>query len=212
MTDEVAAMMVDQIIGPGGCEMHSPNENAVGIESFTSERSGLLSHAHALENPEFAYDNRLPRQARLNHEDSDEDEWENGEIATASLTRVSPGDWKRGYQHLELMFTGGPATDDEGDESRPRSKRRRLNRYLDLSIRNLLDSPHHDERRRAEGDISFDIDSVLAIFSDLSAINTDVYISIDSNAAKNLKGKRPPGAGWSASTSHSAFLPRYDQK
>ena len=111
------------------------------------------------------------------------------EMGRYPLTPTSLHSWRRCHKSVSKLFTGGPdssseSSDDE-NEANLRISNPRLNRYLNMSKDDKL--RQSKTCNAARGSVSFDIDSVLAIFTHLSAIRTNISIFIDANPVKNLK-------------------------
>jgi len=76
------------------------------------------------------------------------------------------------------IFTGGDDSDDEDGI--------KLDRYLEVGKGDMMFT-NSRRREKARGEVTLDIDSILALFTDLSVINTMLSISIVANPMKNLK-------------------------
>jgi hypothetical protein len=83
---------------------------------------------------------------------------------------MSREEWSRYSSQITELFTGG---------KEPKN--------LDIGKDDITFSRDIRKRRMAQGQVTFDIDSTLALFTDLSAINTLLTISIVSKPMQNLK-------------------------
>jgi hypothetical protein len=184
--EAVAKMIVDHLIDFKGCERHDRSQEygindvgPLGLKDFIRQRDRIWSSSPSFIPPDFADATFLPSGARLESEDSDlEDSWETGNVGDTPLFRTSPNDWKECHENVGLLLTGGTDSDDDGNGIR-------LNRYLNMGKGDKLSAP--STRQMAQGVVTFDLDSALAVFSDLSAIHAMILISIDANPMKNLK-------------------------
>ena len=88
-------------------------------------------------------------------------------------------EWKDCYQTIETIFTGGDNSDDEDAI--------KLDRYLEVGKGDVMFANSQIRREKARGEVTFDIDSILALFTDLSVIKTVIAISIIANPIKQLK-------------------------
>ena len=133
--------------------------------------------------PDFAQDDRLPYEIRVNRHnekarmigeeiqlDDVKDEWR--KHCRNSLDHVSNVKWDEHWDFFEDVLTEEPNRpnlclwheDDVASKS---------NRCYDPLF--------------AEGEMTFDIDSILALFTDLCVINAPIQFSIMSNSVKNLQ-------------------------
>jgi hypothetical protein len=153
--------------------------SATGMEEFAQDRMRLLEGIPEFKDPDFAQAERLPVEARVREdEDSEvEDEWR--KLSGDGLGHMTANEWKRCHKTVGDIFTGG---DSSGDEDGMK-----LDRYLEVGKGDMMFANSKRRREKARGEVSVDIDSVLALFTDLSVINTVVSISIVANSMKNLK-------------------------
>ena len=188
--EAVAKMMVDHLVDFKGCRRHDHSRERsvgdvgpLGLKDFIRQRDRIWSSSPSFIPPDFADATLLPSEARLEYEDSEselEDGWETGNAGDVPLFRTSPSDWKECHTNVGLLLTGGADSDDDGDDDGTR-----LNRYLDVGRGDKLSTL--STRRMAQGIVTFDLDSALAVFADLSVIRALISISVDANPMKNLK-------------------------
>jgi hypothetical protein len=91
---------------------------------------------------------------------------------------MTANEWKRCYKTIGHILTGGDESDEEDGV--------RVDRYLEVGKGDMMFANSRRRREKAHGEVSLDIDSILALFTDLSAINTVLAISIVANPMKNL--------------------------
>jgi hypothetical protein len=179
--ESVAKMVVDHLIEFQGCKRHTAvfGDNITGMQEFVDDRRKLLDKIPQFADPDFAQIDRLPVQARLPDDDGDEvkDEWR--KFCEDPLCHMTPAEWKECHQTISHIFTGGDSSEDEDGE--------KLDRYLMVGKRDVMFANSRRRRELARGEVSLDIDSILALFTDLSVINTVIAISIVANPMKNLK-------------------------
>ena len=106
-----------------------------------------------------------------------EDEWE--KYSESLLMHMESGEWKECQDTIGLMFTSGDESKDEEGIT--------LDRYLEVGKGDAIFANSKRKREIAYGEVSLDINSILALFTDLSVINTVISLSIVSNPVKNLK-------------------------
>src|SRR5277367_3593395 len=164
-----------------GCNRHFPviADQITGLQEFTDDRHRLLQQIPEFSDPDFAQVNRLPVSARSPSDPSDEveDEWR--KFSGDPLWHMTPKEWEKCHRTIERVFTGG---DDSGDENGER-----VDRYLMVGKGDVMFANSRRKREKARGEVSLDIDSILALFTDLSVINVMITISIVANPMKNLK-------------------------
>jgi hypothetical protein len=174
--ERVAKMLVDHFIDFQGCNPADHDhhrhcdEECIGMFEFIKARNEIFDEIPMLAEPDFAQDSRLPAEAR-NYENDDymEDNWE--KRLTNPLDHMTTGEWNRWSGKIEALFTGG--------EER---------KHLAIGKNDITFSRDGAKRDMAIGQAIIDIDSILAMFTDLSVINTVIAISIVSNPIRNLKG------------------------
>ena len=189
--ERVAKMLVDHWINFNGCKSHKAiiGDEIMGMKEFMEQRQELLQSIPQFKDPDFAQMDRLPARARLlrdsdsdSNSDSDiesEIEDESKKLSRNPLTHMTKEEWKECYDVVGQIFTGG---DDSGDEDGIK-----LDRYLEVGKEDVMFANSKRKREMARGEVTLDIDSILALFTDLSVINTVINISIISNPTKNLK-------------------------
>ena len=189
MTDEglspherVAKMLVDHLIDFKGCARHIAviGDDITGMYEFIHNRDRLLQEIPEFADPDFARAERLPAEARLIVEEDGEveDEWR--KFSQDPLWHMSAKEWKKCHETVGHLFTGGDDSEDEDGL--------KLDRYLEVGKGDAMFANSRRKREKARGGVSLDIDSILALFTDLSIIKTVVAISIVANPMKNLKG------------------------
>jgi hypothetical protein len=179
--ERVAKMLVDHWIDFKGCKRHTPiiGDNITGMKEFVSDRQKLLQKVPEFADPDFAQIDRLPEEARLSGDrDEDiEDEWR--KLSDNPLWHMTADEWKESHEIIGRVFTGGDDSDDEEGI--------KLDRYLVVGKDDVVFEGSRRRREMARGEATLDVDSVLALFTDLSMINTEIAISIVANPMKNLK-------------------------
>lgn len=180
-TEKVVKMLVDHFMNFKGCKRHRPiiSEKTIGMQDFVNDRYELLQKIPEFEDPEFAKGDHLPADARLMGEPDDMSETEWKQWSDKPFGHMTMDQWKNCCETVGLIFTGGDESDDEDGE--------RMDRYLDLGKEDLMFANQRRKRELARGEASLDIDSVLALFTDLSMIKTTIEITVISNPLKNLK-------------------------
>lgn len=174
-------MMVDHLTEFKGCTHHEPviGDKAAGMREFNNDRQELLLTIPEFPDPDFAQVERLPVKAR-NPDDPEsevEDEWKIH--AADPFYHMTPRSWRRCCETVGRVFTGGDDSDVEDGE--------RMNRYLEIGKDDCMFDDSRKKRRMASGEATLDIDSVLALFTDLSMVNTKIRLSIGANPNKNLR-------------------------
>jgi len=174
-------MLVDHFINFKGCRRHYPiiDDKITGMQEFIDDRYKLLQRIPQFADPDFAQIERLPFEARLPDDDDEniQDEWKR--FSKDPLSHMTVEEWKDCYQTIETIFTGGDNSDDEDAI--------KLDRYLEVGKGDVMFANSQIRREKARGEVTFDIDSILALFTDLSVIKTVIAISIIANPIKQLK-------------------------
>jgi hypothetical protein len=174
-------MLVDHLINPKGCTHHTPvdGEMITGMHEFIYDRRELLEKIPQFADPDFAQPERLPVSARLPADQGDEiqDEWK--KLSRNPLWHMTPDEWDGCYETVGQMFTGGDDSDVEDGE--------RIHRYLEIGKDDVMFADSRRKKKMARGETTLDIDSVLALFTDLSMVNTKIVLSIVANPNKNLR-------------------------
>ena len=112
--ERVAKILVDHFINFKGCRRHTQVvDKGTGLKEFIKERSRLLQRIPEFQDPDFAQIERLPAEARLGEADNDEieDEWR--KFSQHPLYHMSSKEWKKCYETVGRIFTGGDDSDDE---------------------------------------------------------------------------------------------------
>lgn len=166
-------MLIDHLTGHIGCgpedHNHQYDEMDLSISEFLEKRDEILDSLPIMAEPDFAQEHRLPKPARIYLGQAElKDEWE--KYLKAPLDHITDEEWDQCWHQFEHLLSGG---------SEP--KNLRVGKKDDISI-----SEDSREKDMARGEASIDIDSILAMFTDLSAINTVIRISVLSNPTKNL--------------------------
>ena len=173
-------MVVDHLIEFKGCRRHTRvmGDGMTGMEEFVKNRLRLRQRIAEFGDPDFAQVERLPVEARrMEDQDDDvEDEWR--KFSQDQLGHMTANEWKRCHKTVGYIFTGGDESDKEDGV--------RVDRYLEVGKGDMMFANSRRRREKARGEVSLDIDSILALFTDLSVINTVVGISIVANRMKNL--------------------------
>lgn len=171
----MAKMMVDHFVDFKGCSseehIYDYDEMDLSMSEFVEKREEILDHVPEFAEPDFALEDRLPWQARLSKSKSKwdcKDDWE--KHLKEPLAHMTERRWKRKWRSIEHLFTGG-------------TQIRRLCIGKDDDISRSRSTA---ERRTAQGKATVDIDSILAMFTDLSVIATAINICITPQAHKNL--------------------------
>jgi hypothetical protein len=172
-------MLVDHLTKFKGCTHHQPvAETTTGMREFIHDRRELLETIPQFADPDFAQPERLPVEARLpGQSDELEEEWRKSNCR--SLEHMTADEWNRCHETVGRIFTGDDDSDDEEGE--------RMDRYLEIGKGDMIFADSSRKRKMARGESTLDIDSVLALFTDLSMINTKVKLSVLANPSKNLR-------------------------
>ena len=172
--ERVAKMLVDHLIKFNGCEcdehIHQYDEETnMTMSQFIAEREQIFEPVPELVEPDFAQNHRLPEEVRL-YPVVCKDEWM--KHLKDRLNHMTPEQWnEHHWDKVEELFTGG---------SEPRNLR--IGKDDDITF-----SRNKYKRQIARGQTTVDIDSILALFTDLSMVNILIRISIVSNPTKNLR-------------------------
>lgn len=172
----VAKTLVDHWLEFKGCdsqqhEIEHDDQVDMSMSQFIESRNDICEKFPEIGLPDFAEANRLPKEARdiSDNEDHYEDEWE--KHLKDPLNHVSEQKWRKSWRYVQALFTG---------EGHPKN--------LQLGFKDdIASSIDKHYRRIAQGEATLDIDSILALFTDLSTIKTSMKISIVSNPMKNLQ-------------------------
>lgn len=173
-------MLVDHWINFNGCDHHAGvrDGHITGMKEFIKDRQRLFERIPEFSDPDFAQIDRLPAIARLPGDDDEiEDDWR--KLSSGFLSHMSADEWRKCHETIGKVFTGGDDSDDEDGT--------RLDRYLEVGKDDAIFANSREKREMARGEVSIDVDSVLALFTDLSMINTMISISVIANPMKNLK-------------------------
>ena len=92
---------------------------------------------------------------------------------------MSTDEWEECHEIVGRVLTDGDDSDDEDGI--------KLDQYLKIGKDDMVFANSRRRREMARGEASLDVDSVLALFTDLSVINTKIMISVMANPMKNLK-------------------------
>jgi hypothetical protein len=165
-------MLVDYFVDFKGCNPimhhHHHDENSISIFEFIKLREEIFEQVPTFAEPDFAQDSRLPDEARNYKNEDMEDEWE--KCLKHSLDHMTTREWDCYSSSIRELFTG--------------SKERR---HLASGKSDVMFARDRGKRDMAWGHVTIDIDSILAMFKDLSVIKTVIRISIISNPSRNLK-------------------------
>jgi hypothetical protein len=166
-------MLVDHFIDCKGCNpaehRHRYDENDISMFEFIKMRNEICDEIPTLAEPDFAQDSRLPAEARNRQDDYTEDNWE--KCLKNPLDHMTTREWRESSGKIKELFTGGEEP-----------------KHLAIGKSDITFARDAHKRNMAKGQVTFDIDSVMATFTDLSVINTVIGISIVSNPIRNLKG------------------------
>lgn len=185
-TQKVAKMLVDHFVQFKGCEHHAPvtSESGMSLREFVERRNELLQQIPEFGDPDFAQPNMLPVNARLPDDPKEEVEDEWNKLSGKPLTSMPREEWNHCYETIERVFTGtNPSGDDQEDDDEPVE----INRNLEIGKGDMMFDESELNRKLAKGKLRLDIDSVLAVFTDLTFIKTVLNISIVPLPTKNLQ-------------------------
>jgi hypothetical protein len=176
-------MLVDHLTKFKGCTGHRPvmGETTTGMREFIDDRQELLQTIPQFTDPDFAQPERLPVDARLPDDPDNElkEEWKKS--SRRPLWHMTLDEWNQCHETVGRISTGGDDSDDDAEEGE------RIDRYLEIGKDDVMFADSSRKRRMARGEVTLDIDSVLALFTDLSMINTKIELSILANPNKNLR-------------------------
>src|SRR5947207_5875332 len=174
-------MLVDHLIDFKGCSHHPQviGEHVTGLKEFIDNRIALLEQIPEFADPDFAQSHRLPESAQAldDSDDAVEDEWR--KFDREPLSHMTIDEWKNCHDIISEIFTGEDNGDDEDMVQ--------FNRYLEVGKGDAMFANSRAKRELAQGEVTLDIDSTLALFTDLSLIKTVIKISIVANPMRNLK-------------------------
>jgi len=163
------------------------------MQEFIDRRDHLLQEIYEFNDPDFAQPSLLPVNARLRGDSKDvEDRWE--ELCRKPLTGMTEEDWSEGYSAIQQVFTG-PYTsvnntrfekDDDADSDSD-CLSNEMTKTLEMGKGDMMSDDCETRRRQAQGILRLDIDSILALFTDLSIIKSVLSISIVPLPTKNLQ-------------------------
>lgn len=177
--------MVDHFISFKGCRSHShiEDDSTISMKEFVENRCELLKEIPLFREPDFARGN----DASVYSQSMDDEEEENEEEADKNQSRVSsgaplshmtPNQWKECCNVVGKILCDEDASKEGDCEAK---------RCLKVGKDDVLSSGSSRKRKMARGITTLDIDSVLGLFSDLSAVKSTIAISIIANPLKNLK-------------------------
>ena len=150
----------------------------MGFQDFTKDRGSLLSKIPAFEPPDFADPCNLPLTARKPEDQHlDEIPDQSANTNTLPFSHMNSAEWEECYKVVSQVFTG---------HYRQPGERQEVDRHLEVGKGDLMSSQSRWDRRQAQGSVTIDIDSTLALFTDLSVINTVLKFTVVANPAKNL--------------------------
>lgn len=183
----MAKMLVDHFVHFKGCDHHAPvtDESGISMEGFIRRRKALLQQIPEFADPDFAQPNMLPVNARMSNDPKDEvqDEWK--ELSGKPLTSMTQEEWNRCHEIIEQIFTGTNSNannqDDDDEDSLEAPPK------LEIGKGDMMFDESELNRMLAKGKLRLDIDSVLALFTDLAMIKTVLNISIVPLPTKNLQ-------------------------
>jgi hypothetical protein len=156
------------------------------MRDFIDDRQELLRKIPQFAEPDFAQPERLPHKARLPYdpEDEVEDEWK--KLSGNSFGHMTSNEWNDCHEVIGRMFTGGDDSDVE-DGGSDVENGENVDRYFEMGQDDAMFSKSPRKRKLARGQTTLDIDSVLALFTDLSMIKTKIVLSIVAYGHKNLR-------------------------
>ena len=174
-------MLVDHFINFKGCTHHTPvnGELVTGMQDFINDRQNMLEKIPQFTDPDFAQPDRLPVNVRLPDDPGHEveDEWK--KLNGNALWHMTADEWEECHELVGQILTGGDDSDAEDGEI--------VDRYLEIGKGDAMFADSQRKRKMARGEAILDIDSVLALFTDLSMIHTKIVLSIVANPNKNLR-------------------------
>jgi len=169
--ERVARMLVDHLTEFKGCNpedhIKEYDSDDLNMLEFNKKRFQIFERVQEIFEPDFALPARLPNKTR--GRTSHAEEWRNH--SSDPLGHMSVEKWDQNWRHFQNLFTG----DHDG------LKKLEIGKDYDISH-----SESENLRRISRGNVTVDIDSVLAMFTDLSVIKSILKVSIVSNPARNL--------------------------
>ena len=154
------------------------------MQDFIDRRNNLLQKIYEFRDPDFAQPALLPVNARLNGDPKEvQDQWE--ELSTKPLTGMTEDEWNGAYRTIRQVFIGPYSSSNNTrleDEAESESDSDRLSneltKALEIGKGDMMSDDCEMRQRQAQGMLRLDIDSVLALFTDLSIIKSVLSISI----------------------------------
>ena len=193
-TEKVAKLLVEHWIRFKGCENHTPVQNdtaGLSMQEFIERRNDLLQRIYEFNDPDFAQPGLLPINARLGGDPKNvQDQWE--ELCRKPLNGMTEEEWNSAYPTIQQVFTGpyprgdNMRSEDEHDGDSD-SGFNEMIKTLEIGKGDMTSDGCETKRRKAQGVLRLDIDSILALFTDLSIIKTVLSISIVPLPTKNLQ-------------------------
>jgi len=158
------------------------------MEEFIDQRNQLLQEICEFRDPDFAQPEVLPVNARLSGdpEEEVEDQWK--DLGGMPLMHMTGEEWNRCYQTIEQVFIGPYPSEkrDRGPDERS-GQPNEMTKTLETGKGDIMFDPSESRRRSARGKVRFDIDSVLALFNDLSVVKSVLSVTIVPLPMKNLQ-------------------------
>jgi len=164
VTQQVAKLIVNHFVNFKGCSYHNHDpEITYGIKAFRRnwERSGIPK-------TDFALDECLPKEAR---EEEIDDIDRRERMLSAPLSFTSHKELSSVAQSFRRVLTG---IDDSG-----------MMKSFSMEVGNLM-YINEKVKRMTDGRVSVDVNSALALFTDLSMIKYTIDMSINFVPWKNL--------------------------
>ena len=179
-----------------GCEKHASARNdgaGLSMKEFIDRRNDFLQKINDFNDPDFAQPQSLPVNARLPGDPKDDvqDDWE--KVCRKPLMGMTEEQWNGCHQTIEQVFTGRCSSDDDEmensdeDEDQCGHRRNEMTKTLHIGKGDAMSDESELKRRQAQGKVRLDIDSVLALFTDLSIIKSVLSITIVPPSTKNLQ-------------------------
>ena len=193
-TEKVAKLLVEQWLHFKGCDEHASVQNdaaGLSMQEFIDRRNDLLQKICEFSDPDFAQPSLLPINARLKGDPKDvEDQWE--VLSRKPLTAMTEEQWSGAYPTIQQVFIGPYTVVDntrfeDDDEAHSDSLSDRMTKTLEIGKGDMMFDDCEMRRRQAQGMLRLDIDSILALFTDLSIIKSVLSISIVPLPTKNLQ-------------------------
>jgi len=185
---------MEQWIRFKGCDEHASVQNdtvGLSMQEFIDRRNDLLQKICEFSDPDFAQPSLLPVNARLSGDCKEmQDQWE--ELCRKPLKGMTEEEWNGAYPTIQQVFTGpyssgGHTIVEDDDASDSDCLSNELTKALEIGKGDMMSDDCEMKRRRAQGMLRLDIDSVLALFTDLSVIKSVLSISIVPLPTKNLQ-------------------------